>query len=225
MRGAVILAGGFSTRFEDGDKAVAPVAGTPMIRRVFATVAPVVDEVVVNARREQRRAIEDALDGVGRSYRFAFDAVPDRGPLAGMATGLSAVSATNTLVIACDMPFVQRDFVESLFELASTAEAAIPVERGPDANWRQPLQAVYETEAAQRAFREALEAGVESPATAVERLASETVIVSTDVEGTAGWTLKNVNDCEDRREADRYFSRTDADRSNRAVFRSSNGVR
>ena len=48
MRASLVLAGGRSTRFGDSDKAVAELAGTPMIRRVVDRVAGVVSEVVIN---------------------------------------------------------------------------------------------------------------------------------------------------------------------------------
>ncbi|MFW5919084.1 MAG: molybdenum cofactor guanylyltransferase [Halanaeroarchaeum sp.] len=212
MQGAVVLAGGYGTRFGDGDKAVADVAGVPMIRRVISRVAPAVDDIVVNARRDQRESIDDALDD-RFSYRFAFDEEHDRGPLAGMATGLDAVDAAYSLVVACDMPFVDRRFVETLFDRATEHEAAIPLERGADDVWLQPLQAVYETERMAEVAATALEDDVESPVTAVETLDYETVPVSVGSSAMAGLTLRNVNTPAELREAERHFSRrTSADR-------------
>lgn len=225
MKGAVILAGGFSTRFDDGDKAVASVAGTPMIRRVVSSVVPVVDELVVNARTDQRSAIEQALEDLGTTYRFAFDEEIDRGPLEGMAIGLEDVSAEYTVVLACDMPFVERAFVEYLFERAAGAEAAIPVESGPERDWLQPLQAVYETESTLRTTRDALASGIESPVTAVDRLEYERVVVPGDWGANDVWTLKNVNTLDELREAERYLSREESETPDTVPTGSSNGVR
>jgi len=83
-RSAVVLAGGYSTRFGDADKATASLDGEPLVRRVVERVAPAVDEVVVNCRAEQRTPIGQALDGL--NYRFAVDPVPDGGPVAGVRT-------------------------------------------------------------------------------------------------------------------------------------------
>ena len=222
MNGAVVLAGGFSTRFGDVDKAVADVAGEPMIRRVVATVAPLVDDIVVNVRTDQRRSIETALADLDVQYRFAFDDVPDRGPLAGMVVGLERSTAEYTLVIACDMPFVEREFVETLFERANGKEAAIPVERGEDGEWLQPLQAVYETDRTLRVTSEALAEGIDSPATAVGRLAFDAVTVSGDSEG---WSLRNVNTPADRREAERYVERIRDEHPEDTFSDSANGIR
>ncbi|AKH97693.1 molybdenum cofactor guanylyltransferase [Halanaeroarchaeum sulfurireducens] len=222
MKGAVVLAGGFSTRFGDADKAVADVAGEPMIRRVVSTVAPLVDDIVVNVRTDQRRSIETALADLDVQYGFAFDDVPDRGPLAGMVVGLERSAAEYTLVVACDMPFVDRKFVETLFERANGTEAAIPVERGEDGEWLQPLQAVYETDRTLRVTSEALEDGIESPATAVGRLSFDAVPVSGDGER---WSLRNVNTPADRREAERYVERSQEETAESAFSDSPNGVR
>lgn len=206
MQGAVVLAGGYGTRFGDGDKAVASVAGVPMISRVVSRVAPIVDEVIVNARVDQREAIDAALDGQF-SYRFAFDETPDRGPLAGISTGLAAVDASYSLVVACDMPFVDSTFVETLFDRAAMNEAAIPLERGDTGVWLQPLQAVYETEPMAEAAERALEDGIDRPVEVVAALQYEAVPVSVGTSPEAGRTLRNVNTPAELREAERYFSR------------------
>lgn len=213
MNGAVLLAGGFGTRFDGEEKAIACVAGTPMIRRVADAIAPVVDDLVVNARPEQRDTIAAALDGLEVSYRFAFDDVPDRGPLAGIETGLDESEATYTLVVACDMPFVATDFVEVLFDRACGMDAAVPVERDVDGSWLQPLQAVYHTDAMGRATAQALDDGIDSPAAVVERLEYDRVVVSETDARRASWTLRNVNTREDLHEAERRLHQSVTRRS------------
>ncbi|WP_251341628.1 molybdenum cofactor guanylyltransferase [Haloplanus halophilus] len=156
-RTAVVLAGGRSTRFGDEDKAVAPLAGTPMIRRVVDRVAPAVDAVVVNCRAEQVPAISDALDGAAVPVRFAEDEYPDEGPMAGMATGLRAVDTEYAFVVACDMPFVDADFVAYLFERAAGHDAAVP---RPE-QWFETTHAVYRAAAMADACEAALAAGEE----------------------------------------------------------------
>jgi len=156
-RTAVVLAGGRSTRFGDDDKEVADLAGTPMIRRVVDRVAPVVDAVVINCRAAQRAAIADALDGAPVPVAFAEDEYPDEGPMAGMATGLRAVESEYAFVVACDMPFVDVDFVDYLFERAAGHEAAVP---RPD-QWFETTHAVYRAATMADACEAALEAGKE----------------------------------------------------------------
>jgi molybdopterin-guanine dinucleotide biosynthesis protein A len=153
MRSGLIVAGGRSTRFGDADKAVADLAGTSMIRRVADRLAPVVDELVVNCRADQRAAIETALEGYDRRVSFALDPEEDLGPLAGIGTGLAAVEGEYAAVVACDMPFVDAGFVSALFDRAEGHDAAVPK---PD-EWYQTTQAVYHADAMAAACQRALD--------------------------------------------------------------------
>jgi len=155
MGAGVIIAGGRSTRFGDRDKAVADLAGTPMIRRVADRIGTVVDELVVNCRDDQLAAIEAALSDTTLAPTFAPDERPDEGPMAGIATGLAAVEAEYAFVVACDMPFVDPDFVAYLFERTSGHDAAVP---RPD-EWFQTTQAVYRAEPMVAACEDALDRG------------------------------------------------------------------
>ena len=156
MRSAVIVAGGRSTRFGDADKAVADLAGTPMIRRVADRLADVVDALVANCRDDQVDAIEAALSGYPHEVRFAPDTDPDEGPMAGIRTGLRAVDGEYAVVVACDMPFVEPALVEYLFDRAADHDAAVP---RLDDGWFQTTQAVYHAEAMADACDHALARG------------------------------------------------------------------
>lgn len=154
MKSGVIIAGGRSTRFGDTDKAVAVLAGVPMIRRVADRIAAVVDDLVVNCRPEQTDSIRAAMEGYPLSVAYAEDEVPDRGPVAGIYNGLGSASGRNAFVVACDMPFVDPALASFLFERAGSREAAVPrLESG----WFQTTQAVYRVDAMRRACEAALE--------------------------------------------------------------------
>jgi len=152
-RTGVVLAGGHSTRFGQRDKAVGDLAGTPMIRRVVDRLEPLVDELVVNCRDEQVPAIETALED-GPDVSFAIDPVPDRGPMAGIMTGLRAATGEYAAVIACDMPFVDPDLIAHLFDRAASHDAAVP---RVDDKWFQTTQAVYRAAPMAAACERALE--------------------------------------------------------------------
>ena len=156
MRSGVIVAGGRSTRFGESDKAVAELAGTPMIRRVADRLRPVVDELVVNCREDQQRAIRDALAGYPLTVSYALDTKPDRGPVAGIHDGLAAVESEYAAIVACDMPFVQPDVLSLLFERAEGHDAAVP---RLDDGWLQTTQAVYRADAMGAACEAALAEG------------------------------------------------------------------
>lgn len=203
MRSAVILAGGFGTRFGEGEKALARIAGSPMIRRVAERIVDAVDEIVVNARDEQVPSLERALDDIDAPLRFAVDDVTDQGPLAGMLTGLEAADGSYSLVIACDMPFVVPEFVDVLFSEAVDETAVIPVESSGAESHLQPLQAVYRTEPMATAAANALESGIESPRDAIEGISYVSIDPSQLTTLENGRTLWNVNTVSDLREARR----------------------
>lgn len=166
MRAGLIVAGGRSTRFGEADKAIAPLAGVPMIRRVADRLAAVVDAIVVNCRPDQRTAIADALEGLDPPPAFRLDENPDRGPLAGIATGLRDVPATYSAVVACDMPFLDPDLLRHLFDRAADRDAAVPRVDG----WDEPLHGVYRTAAMREACLAALDRGDDRIVRALEPL-------------------------------------------------------
>jgi molybdopterin-guanine dinucleotide biosynthesis protein A len=156
VRAGVVIAGGRSTRFGEADKAVADLAGTPMIRRVADRIAGVADSLVVNCREDQVPAIRAAMSDYPLSVAYATDEDPDQGPTAGIRNGLRVVETEYAVVVACDMPFVDPDLVRYLFERATGHDAAVPrLEDG----WYQTTQAVYRADAMADACETALAAG------------------------------------------------------------------
>jgi molybdenum cofactor guanylyltransferase len=165
--GAVVLAGGYSTRFGEADKAVADLAGTPMIRRVVDRLATVTDEVVINCRNDQLESIRDAVADADTDITFAIDPEPDQGPMAGIQVGLEAVDREYAVVVACDMPFVDPALVELLDDRARGRDGAVVQ---LEDRWYQTTQAVYQTEAMARACADALEGDDARILVALERL-------------------------------------------------------
>jgi molybdopterin-guanine dinucleotide biosynthesis protein A len=115
--GAIILCGGKSTRM-GRDKAMLPFGpGEVMLQRVVRIVGEVVDPsrtVVVAAERQE-------LPTLPPEVLIARDRRPERGPLEGLAAGLSAIGDRADAVYAtsCDVPLLAPAFVERLFELIS----------------------------------------------------------------------------------------------------------
>jgi molybdopterin-guanine dinucleotide biosynthesis protein A len=212
-----ILAGGRSTRFGDADKAVAPVAGVPMVRRVANRISgtgdpvppgadragggdPVVDELVVSCRPDQREAIAEALSGVPLPVAWATDDEPDLGPLAGIGNACRTATDPYAVVVACDMPFVDPSFAAALREAAETGEAAVP---RLDGRWYQTTQAVYATEPAAEACERALERGDRKVLAMVDQLDATVLGDETIRSLTADRTFTNVNTQSELAEAER----------------------
>ncbi|SFR30842.1 MULTISPECIES: molybdenum cofactor guanylyltransferase [Halorubrum] len=220
MTTGAILAGGRSTRFGDADKAVAELAGVPMIRRVADRLAgaddpvppgadraaggdPVVDELVVNCRPDQREAIAEALAGFPLPVRWALDDEPDLGPLAGIRNACRAATDPYAVVVACDMPFVDPGFLDHLREAAADAEAAVP--RLED-RWYQTTQAAYATGPAAAACDRALNRGERKVLALVDRV-DEVVVGDEAIRSlTTERTFTNVNTREERDDAERAIA-------------------
>ena len=202
MGDGVIIAGGFSTRFEGGDKAVADLAGVPMLRHVADGLAPVIERLVVNCRDEQVPGIGDALSGYDHPVAFAEDPEPDEGPMAGIMTGLRAVEAEYAAVVACDMPYVSAGLMGYLFDRAAGHDAAVPrLEDG----WYQTTQAVYRATAMAEACERALARDDRRILAPLEELDREVVPESEVREHAGVETFHNVNTREELREAEADF--------------------
>lgn len=173
----LVVAGGYSTRFGDHDKAMAKLAGTSMLRHVVDRLSGASDELVVNCRAEQVDRFRDAL--AGHDILFAVDPIPDQGPVAGLRTGLAAINCTWTAVVACDMPFVDPNILRTLADYAHGHDAAVVrLEDG----WRQPFQAVYRTDAMADACVAALGSENDRIADVLERIDVRTVDESTIID-------------------------------------------
>ncbi|MFB6156759.1 MAG: molybdenum cofactor guanylyltransferase [Haloferacaceae archaeon] len=189
MPSGVVIAGGRSTRFGDADKAVADLAGTPMIRRVADRLSPVVDGLVVNCRPDQTSAIRDALDGYDHPVTVAEDERPDEGPVAGIMTGLRAAGSAYAAVVACDMPFLDPNFVAYLFGRARDHDAAVP---RPD-EWFQPIQAVYRAAPVAAACEATLDGPDSRIVTMLDRVDAVTVGPEEVAAHAAPDTFENLN--------------------------------
>ena len=203
-RTGVVLAGGYSTRFGEQDKALAPVAGEPMLVRVVTRLSDAVDSLVVNCRGDQRQAFPSVLDGVAprTPIRFALDSTPDRGPLAGILSAFKGIEGEYAAVVACDMPGVDTVFLSALFERAAGHDAAVP-ER--EDGTLQPVQAVYRVDSMRTIASELLAADRRSLHAALDEL--DTVVVSAaDVAAlTDPWTLTDVNTTTERDAFERNY--------------------
>lgn len=131
---AVVLAGGLSRRL-GRDKAVEPLAGEPLIRRVLSRVAQVTDETVVVVN-DAARASELPLD---KDVVVAVDRYPGAGSLGGIFTGLEAARSDWALVVACDMPFLNVPLLRRILSLRSGRDAVVPVIEGRP----EPIHAAY----------------------------------------------------------------------------------
>jgi len=130
----VIMAGGVSRRL-GRNKALECIGGKALIERVIDSLVPLTTEVlVVVAKPEQAAALH-----LAPSVRVVSDRYPGRGSLGGIFTGLDASAEPWSLVVACDMPFLNRELLQHLIEESSNVDAVVPRLEGQP----EPLHALY----------------------------------------------------------------------------------
>jgi molybdopterin-guanine dinucleotide biosynthesis protein A len=193
MRSGLILAGGRSTRFGGEEKSLKLVGGKRMICRVIYALSGVVDELIISVRDERQR---DILFPFISGHEFVYDEVQGIGPLSGVYAGLSLAEGDYIVIVACDMPLINRDAIELLFEKAEGHDAAVP---GHEGGLIEPLHAVYKKEPMLRAVKESIAAGEKKISAPLKRL-KDVVYVPDDVMRKVDPELDtylNVNRAED----------------------------
>ena len=197
----VVLAGGGSTRFGDADKLLAELDGTPLVRRVADRLATRTDRLAVAARPGKEDVVREVLAGVPAEVTVLADPEPDRGPLAGMAVGLEAVSGDYQYgaVVAGDMPFVDPALLDYLHDRAAPEYDGALVRT--EAGWYNTTQAVYRAGAVARGCERVLADGGGKILDAFEGLDVRTVEESEIREAVPMETFFDVDTPEDLVEA------------------------
>lgn len=140
----IILAGGQSRRMGT-DKAFLEIGGRLLIERVLDVVASLSDDIVIVTNSPERYT--------AFGVQLVTDIFPGTGALGGIYTGLQASRHAYGLVVACDMPFLNRGLLRYMAGLASDVDAVVPAlgTASPDPSsihtarkWDlHPLHAIY----------------------------------------------------------------------------------
>ncbi|HCI12660.1 MAG: hypothetical protein A2063_08485 [Gallionellales bacterium GWA2_60_142] len=125
---AVILAGGDSRRMGQ-DKAMLSLHGRTLLQHVTDSVGQVFSQVIVSVREPR----------AGLALPQVCDALPDGGPLAGLAAALESIETPWLFAVGCDMPFMSSGVIEALGSRRAGHQAVVPVVQGHP----QPLAAFY----------------------------------------------------------------------------------
>jgi len=117
---AFILAGGKSSRM-GRDKTLLQLKGEPLVQRVANLVKPLVSKVSLVTSA----APSSTPDDTNRDLTFGLPTVtdnwPDAGPLGGIASALANALSEWCLILACDMPFLTKEWLA--FLLGHVAQA------------------------------------------------------------------------------------------------------
>ncbi len=138
-----VLAGGMSSRFESGDKALAELDGAPLIQRAAAVFFPLTDDLIFQIRADQERleAAIGSMGGVCGEGRVSHDDPCGAGPLGGVMCALRTARHRHVMVVAVDLPNVDGHLVEALAERLDD-EPDVVVPGWPDGKL-EPLCAIY----------------------------------------------------------------------------------
>jgi molybdopterin-guanine dinucleotide biosynthesis protein A len=184
-----VLAGGHSLRMGQ-DKTLLKLGGVPMLLRTAQLVESVVGTVAVIGSRDPYQ-------------QFGLQIVPDdwpgAGPLGGIATALRTSHASWSLVVACDLPYLTKGWLEYLVSraMSSSADAVLPM----NALGAEPLCAMYHKRS-EAAIRRAMEEGIRKVQDALASIRIEPIESSQWQEfNRDGSLFKNMNSPADYEEA------------------------
>ncbi|MFJ3221610.1 molybdenum cofactor guanylyltransferase [Kitasatospora sp. NPDC086801] len=132
----IVPAGGAARRLGGADKPGLTVGETTLLDRVLAACTGARTTVVVGPGRPTVRT----------GVHWTREQPPGGGPVAAVAAGLDLITAPTVLLLAADLPFLDRRTVDRLVTVLAEAGPAVDAAVLVDAGGRdQPLAAAYRT--------------------------------------------------------------------------------
>lgn len=126
----IILSGGKNTRMGT-NKAFLSIGGERLIDRTINLFKDLFEEVIL--------VTNTPLDYLDHDGVIVSDIIREKGALGGIYSGLFFASGTHAFVAACDMPFLNKEFIRYMMERAPEYDIVVP--RLSDGF--QPLHAIY----------------------------------------------------------------------------------
>jgi len=117
------------------EKALERINDQSLIERVIDCLAPISYEILVITSEEQFKFIDTA----SLKARVIVDFYPGKGALAGIYTGLKSADSFYSLVVGCDMPFLNYALLNYLIDLVPSYDAVVP----KIDDMLEPLHAIY----------------------------------------------------------------------------------
>ena len=126
----IILTGGKNTRMGT-NKAFLDINGERLIDRTVRIFKDLFGELILSTN--------SPLDYLDHDGVIVTDIIKDKGALGGIYTGLFFASHEHAFVSACDMPFLNKPFIEYMIEHRGDNDIVVP----RSSNGLQPLHAIY----------------------------------------------------------------------------------
>lgn len=130
----IALAGGKSLRL-GRNKIYEIIEGKTLLERVISCLSSFEGEIIIV------KAGEQSLPKLKKyaSPKVVADIYPEKGPLGGIYTGLAQSSSPCNVVVAGDMPFLNRALLQYMIELSDGYDVVVP----RLGKFVEPLHAVY----------------------------------------------------------------------------------
>ena len=132
MMTSVVLAGGRSQRLGK-NKILETLVGRTLIEQVVECLAPISDQILISTIPGQQ------LPQFNHHVEIIYDVYPGKGSLGGLYSGLKAARSFHSLVVAADMPFLNRSLLSYMIKIASNYDVVVPRLEG----FIEPLHAIY----------------------------------------------------------------------------------
>ena len=125
-----ILAGGKSKRLGE-DKVNTMIGDDSLLELMIRKVSEIFENVVIISRRDSK------LPDTGN--KVLYDLIPECGSLGGIYTGLVKSPTYHSFFLSCDMPFIEKPFIEKMISEKRDYDILLP----RDGINYQPLHGIY----------------------------------------------------------------------------------
>ena len=129
----IILAGGKNLRL-GRNKALEFLGSKSLIERVIERLQPLTNQILIVTSREQANQLLES------KTQILIDIFPDSGPLGGIYTGLLSSKSSHSIVVACDMPFLNTELLRYMVGVPQDYDAVVP---RLETDKLEPLHAIY----------------------------------------------------------------------------------
>ena len=130
---SIVLAGGKNLRL-GRSKVLETIGGKSLIEHVVERLSPLTSQMLIVTSGEQFD-----LPAACKA-EILVDLYPGKGPLGGIYTGLTASQSSHSVVVACDMPFLNTELLRYMIEQSRDFDAVVP---RLGEGMVEPLHAIY----------------------------------------------------------------------------------
>ncbi|MCQ8212924.1 molybdenum cofactor guanylyltransferase [Cetobacterium somerae] len=129
-KSVVLLAGGKGSRLNYIDKSFLKFNGKTFVEIIIEKLSKFSEIIIISNSPEKY---------LGYNLKVIKDEIKNVGPLGGILTGLKNATNEECLILSCDTPFLEEEFLEYLGRFKGDYDISIPIHN----SFREPLCALY----------------------------------------------------------------------------------